>query len=502
MQGLNADSETNPFVNKLGNAVLNPYFGQVDIRDVEASPNVNSAAYERLINAVGRDTTGIDVLSLQGVLPDADINRLLDVKAKRLYEEAGFTKNLPTNVTVKMLENLGKKLNVNIDTKSNGFKSLSLRLTGQPNFNKLNGQQKRLVYSFLSTLPAHEGNVITLPDFSPRPYTLNEYNQVVEVLNTGSTPTIPNIVAALGLNPNNLADKRVATRLRQDLFSAGIVDQKCSKYKFNANGEWTLNSVEQSKIQNDPEVKQELKDIQKFRNLLGASFEKMNLPEVSVRLDKAIQTRVGQANPDAEGQFDPVWSEVFLSVAKAKEGTTTEQEVLDNLSKTMGHELFHAAVFLDLFSPQERANLDNYVRNNELNNKTATEVLGKEQLNILKEELGRMPTYLEAVEYRYNTLDNQNLNSVDLLEEANALLFEDYIENKKLSGKPKSLMEKTKKFFTSINNGLNELGYRTYEDVFDKLIGGEIGTRERYGDTKQSVEVIGVDEFGSPTRNY
>ena len=502
MQGLDADSETNPFVNKLGNAVLNPYFGQLDIRDIEASPNVNSAAYERLINAVGREATGIDVLSLQGVLPEADINRLLDVKAKRLYEEAGLTKNLPTNVTVKMMENLGKKLNVNIDTKSNGFKSLSLRLTGQPNFNKLNSQQKRLVYSFLSTLPAHEGDAITLPDFSPRPYTLNEYNQVVEVLNTGSAPTIPNIGKALGLNPNNLADKRVATRLRQDLVSAGIVDQKGSKYKFNANGEWTLNSVEQSKIQNDPQAKQELKDIQKFRNLLGASFEKMNLPEVSVRLDKAIQTRVGQANPEAEGQFDPVWSEVFLSVAKAKEGTTTEQEVLDNLSKTMGHELFHAAVFLDLFSPQERANLDNYVRNNELNNKTATEVLGKEQLNVLKEDLGRMPTYLEAVEFRYNTIDNQNLNSVDLLEEANALLFEDYIENKKLSGKPRSLMERTKKFFTSINNGLNELGYQTYEDVFDKLVGGEIGTRERYGDTNQSVEVIGIDEFGAPTRNY
>ena len=502
MQGLNADSETNPFVNKLGNAVLNPYFGKIDIRDIEASPNVNSAAYERLINAVGREATGVDILSLQGVLPQADINRLLDIKAKRLYEEAGFTKNLPTNVTVKMIENLGKKLNVNIDTKSNGFKSLSLRLTGQPNFNKLNGQQKRLIYSFLSTLPAHEGNVITLPDFSPRPYTLNEYNQVVEVLNTGSAPTIPNIVKALGLNPNNLADKRVATRLRQDLVSAGIVDQKGSKYKFNANGEWTLNSVEQSKIQNDPQAKQEIKDIQKFRNLLSTALERMNLPEVALRLDKAIQTRVGQANPEAEGQFDPVWSEVFLSVAKAKEGTTTEQEVLDKLSKTMGHELFHAAVFLDLFSPQERANLDNYVRNNELNNKTATEVLGKEQLNVLKEDLGRMPTYLEAVEFRYNTIDNQNLNSVDLLEEANALLFEDYIENKKLSGKPRSLMERIKKFFTSINNGLNELGYQTYEDVFDKLVGGEIGTRERYGDTNQSVEVIGVDEFGAPTRNY
>jgi hypothetical protein len=168
----------------------------------------------------------------------------------------------------------------------------------------------------------------------------------------------------------------------------------------------------------------------------------------------------------------------------------------------MGHELFHAAVFLDLFSPQERANLNNYVTNKELSDKTAETLLGKEQLNVLKEDLGRMPTYLEAIEFRYNNIDNQNLNSVDLLEEANALLFEDYIENKKLSGKPRSLMERTKKFFTSINNGLNELGYQTYEDVFDKLVGGEIGTRERYGDTNQSVEVIGIDEFGTPTRNY
>ena len=35
-----------------------------------------------------------------------------------------------------------------------------------------------------------------------------------------------------GLNPNNIADKRTATRLRQDLVFAGIVDKKGSKYKF------------------------------------------------------------------------------------------------------------------------------------------------------------------------------------------------------------------------------------------------------------------------------
>ena len=503
MQGLNVDAETNPLVNKLGNAILNPYFGQIDIEDINQSSNVNSAAYERLINVVGKDATGIDVLSLQGVLPETDINRLLDIKAKKLYQDANVGKNLPSNITIKMFENLGKKLNLNIDTTSNGFKSLALRLTGQPNVNKLSNAQKRLVYSFLNTLPQHEGTTVSLPDFSSRPYTTNEYNQVVDSLNSGNAPTIPNIVTALGLNPNDINDKRIATRLRQDLVSAGIIDKKGSKYKFNANGEWSLNRTQQVAIENDPQTRIDLKEIQKFRSLLSEQFKKMGLPEISLKIDNAIQTRVGQSNPDAEGQFDLVWSEVLLSVAKAREGTTSEQEVLENLSKTMGHELFHATKFLDLFSIQEINNLNNFVKNNELNAASAETLLGKDNLKILTDSLGRTPTYLEAIEFRYNTLDNQNLNNEALLEEANALLFEDHINNKrKLAGQPRALMERTKKFFSTVNNGLNELGFQTYEDVFDKLVSGEIGTRERTDKTQQPFEVTRMDEYGRPQGSY
>ena len=500
MQGLNSDSL---LTNKLGNQILNPYFGQIDIEDINQSSNVNSAAYERLINAVGKDATSIDVLSLQGVLPEADINRLLDIKAKKLYQDANVGKNLPSNITIKMFENLGKKLNLNIDTTSNGFKSLALRLTGQPDVNKLSNAQKRLVYSFLNTLPQHEGTVVSLPDFSSRPYTLNEYNQVVDSLNSGNSPTIPNIITALGLNPNDINDKRTATRLRQDLVSAGIVDKKGSKYKFNANGEWSLNRAQQAAIENNPQTKTDLKEIQKFRSLLSEQFKKMGLPEISLKIDNAIQTKVGQINPQAEGQFDPIWSEVFLNVAKAKEGTTSEQEVIENLSTTLGHELFHATKFLDLFSIQEINNLNNFVRNNELNAASAETLLGKDNLKILTDSLGRTPTYLEAIEFRYNTLDNQNLNNEALLEEANALLFEDHINNKrKLAGQPRALMERTKKFFSTVNNGLNELGFQTYEDVFDKLIIGEIGTRERTSKTQQPFEVTRMDEYGRPQGSY
>ena len=503
MQGLNVDAETNPLVNKLGNAILNPYFGQIDIEDINQSSNVNSAAYERLINVVGKDATGIDVLSLQGALPATDINRLLDIKAKKLYQDANVGKNLPSNITIKMFENLGKKLNLNIDTTSNGFKSLALRLTGQPNVNKLNNAQKRLVYSFLNTLPQHEGTTVSLPDFSSRPYTLNEYNQVVDSLNSGNSPTIPNIITALGLNPNDINDKRTATRLRQDLVSAGIIDKKGSKYKFNVNGEWSLNRAQQVAIESDPQTKTDLKEIQKFRSLLSEQFKKMGLPEISLKIENAVQNKVGQINPQAEGQFDPIWSEVFLNVAKAKEGTTSEQEVIENLSQTLGHELFHAAKFLDLFSIQEINNLNNFVKNNELNAASAETLLGKDNLKILTDSLGRTPTYLEAIEFRYNTLDNQNLNNEALLEEANALLFEDHINNKrKLAGQPRALMERTKKFFSTVNNGLNELGFQTYEDVFDKLVSGEIGTRERTNKTQQSFEVTRMDEYGRPQGSY
>lgn len=503
IQGLNVDAEENPLINKLGNTITNPYFGQLDMVDVTSSPNINFAAYERLTNAIGKDATNIDIFSLQGVLPEADINRLLDVKAKKYYQEANIDKKLPANVTVKMIENLGKKLNLNIDTTSNGFKSLSLKLTGQPNVNKLNNTQKRLVYSFLNTLPQHEGTTVSLPDFSPRPYTINEYNHVVDSLNSGNAPTIPNIVTALGLNPNDINDKRTATRLRQDLVFAGIVDKKGSKYKFNANGEWSLNRAQQVSIENDPQTKTNLQEIQKLRSTVVGLLEQYNLTDLSLKLDKAIQTRIGQSNPDAEGQFDPVWSEIFLNVAKAKEGTTSEQEVLENLSQTLGHELFHAAKFLDLFSNQEINNLNNFVKNNELNKTSAETLLGKDNLKILTDTLGRAPTYLEAIEFRYNILDNQNLNNEELTEEANALLFEDYINNKKkLAGQPRALMERTKKFFSSINNGLNELGFQTYEDVFDKLVSGEIGERERINNSTKPSRIERVDQFGINRGGY
>ena len=502
IQGLNTNVEENPFLNRLGNSITNPYFGQLDMVDVSSSPNINFAAYERLTNAIGKDATHVDVLSLQGVLPEADINRLLDLKAKKYYSEANIDKKLPNNITIKMIENLGKKLNLDIDTTSNGFKSLSLKLTGEPNVNKQSNTQKRLVYSFLNTLPQHEGSKIGLPDFSPRSYTIKEYNQVVDSLNSGKSPTLPNIISALGLNPNNPADKRTATRLRQDLVFAGIVNKKGSKYNFNVNGEWSLNRAQQVAIDSDPQTKIERQEIEKFRSVVVSTYENIGMPEIATKLDNAIKTRLGQINSTADGQFDPVWSEIFLSLAKAKEGTTNEQEVLENLTLTLGHELFHAAKFLDLFSIQEINNLNNTVRNDSISEESA-KILLKENFKILKNNLGRLPTYFEAIEFRYNTLDNQNLNNQELLEEASATLFEDYIRNrKKLSLQPKNLMERTKKLFTSINNGFNELGFQTYEDVFDRFVSGEVGQRERINNKTKPSRVERIDQYGINQGSY
>ena len=219
MQGLNVDEEKGGFVNSFGNQMLNPYLGQLEIEEIrENILDFNPAAYERLINAIGEDATGVDAISIINDLSNQDFDALMNKKAVHLNP------NVPKNVTAKMFENLKKRINVEVNVNSNAFKSLALKLTGEPNINKMSNPQKRLVYAFLTSLPVHEGTTISLPDFSPRPYSMEEYNRVVDSLNAGNIPNLSTIAVSLGLNPQDVSSKRVATRLREDLVSAGIVD--------------------------------------------------------------------------------------------------------------------------------------------------------------------------------------------------------------------------------------------------------------------------------------
>ena len=502
MQGLNVDEEKGGFVNSFGNQMLNPYLGQLEIEEIrENILDFNPAAYERLINAIGEDATGVDAISIINDLSNQDFDALMNKKAVHLNP------NVPKNVTAKMFENLKKRINVEVNVNSNAFKSLALKLTGEPNINKMSNPQKRLVYAFLTSLPVHEGTTISLPDFSPRPYSMEEYNRVVDSLNAGNIPNLSTIAVSLGLNPQDVSSKRVATRLREDLVSAGIVDKRGSKYKFNKNGDWSLLRAQQVANATDPQTQEEQEEIRKFRNYAVEELNRMGLNDIALRLDTAIQERQGQTTPDADGAFDPVWKEIFLALGKAKEGATSEAEVLSNLIRTLGHEGIHAIRFLDLFSQTEWNNLVNYIVSTPIGNKELGELIGTKNVDAMKEvyptALGKNPTYFEAIDFRYKTMEGLDINVDTAQEEAVALLFEHYLDQKKnVAGQPRAFLERIKKFFTAINNGLNDAGYQTYDDIFDKIVNGTIGERERTDQTKKPVIINLEDSQGRPAGTY
>ena len=58
MQGLDVDEDVGGFADNLGNKMLNPYMGQIEIDEIrENFLAYNPSAYERLINAIGEDAT-------------------------------------------------------------------------------------------------------------------------------------------------------------------------------------------------------------------------------------------------------------------------------------------------------------------------------------------------------------------------------------------------------------------------------------------------------------
>ena len=84
-------------------------------------------------------------------------------------------------------------------------------------------------------------------------------------------------------------------------------------------------------------------------------------------------------------------------------------------------------------------------------------------------------------------------------EEAVAELFRDYADNKiKLSGKPRTLMQRIKDFFVGIVKGNNDVGISSVEDIFDNIRSGNIGARGIISSEKRPFQMILNRDFGDP----
>ena len=497
---------------ELGSLLNDPYFNTVELGEIVTDDLkiTNRAAFERILNAVGRDATTFDIQVIKKALSEKDFNILMKAKADSLSDRTRGVKS-PTRVSRKTFENLKKKLNVEIDTKSDTFKRLSQRLTGESNYNKLSNAQKSFIYSFLSSLPAHEGDTISLPDLTSRTWLKEDYSRVVDSLFNGNPPTINHIATILGLDPNNINSKRTATRLRNDLLSAGIIEKRGTKYVLNKGGAWSLNRQAQQDLATDPNAQENLKQNLDYLENLKKALVEMNIPELNLNVIPMLDSEIERAHSVRDdgivGIYNPALRQVMLDVVsavrsaknKAGKADVTWDAVYKELLKTLTHETGHGAMDLDLFSPSEKKNFRDSTKAKKISRSLVNEIFGdKTTFMKLRDRLGRAPTYMDVAEIVYSGTTPENIQ-----EEASMMLLEDIHEGKsKVVGQPRALANRLTKFLESIYRGFDEAGFQTTEDIYDKLISGEIGARTRTDVTKEEVTVESYDEFGRPQETY
>jgi len=498
---------------RISEFMLDPYESKIAIEEIKNDTFIfNQPQFNRILNAIGENTTEFNVLHLQKVLNVKDFDTLLNQKAEDLLFRKTNTMP-PVRIKKKDITNLSEELNINIDFQSNGFKSLSLKLVGQSDYNKMNNAQKRYLYSFLKTLPVNETDNKNFPDMSRRDYSVKQKEQVIDSLIKNPKKTnLNDISLSLGLDPTVIENKRLASRVREDLVISGVINKTGSKYKFNPQGSWILSRQNQIDLNNDPTLQEDLNKTLRFQEFFENKLKELNLPDIITKLKQGIISVNGQKDQEALGVFNPSLKEIILSVASARENAlaknnkATEQDILNELTVTFGHETVHATKLLDLFSAQEWQNLTNATASTLVPRKTVEEVTGSKQAySQYIQNLGRKPTYfdLQRDAYKNQEYDSAEEAQETVVEEAVALLLEDWFKNQiKLNGQSKGIANKTKDFFKAINNGLEYSGFQTYENIFNKLLSGKIGKRERVNQYSKPIPVTVRDEFGNVLSTY
>ena len=259
------------------------------------------------------------------------------------------------------------------------------------------------------------------------------------------------------------ADKRVARKQRVDdqVGQAPAVSPEA----FAAESARFLAAEAVNKTRKDTYTAQE----QKVFNALSKRLKRLNLPDVRLTTEKLIR------DPDGgfvEGEYNPESGKKILTLSmEAIDPNATPQEQYDVLRGVMNHEVIHALKDLGLFTPKEY--------------ETLVRTAAKKKYVAMKngEAVERRYTYLERAQSMYSTSDLAIQE-----EESVAELFRDYADRKiKLSGKPRTLMERIKDFFNAIFRGHDDADITSAEDIFDDIISGKIGERER-GEPTADVE--------------
>jgi len=435
----NLDS-TNPFISNLGQAFSNPYYDGISIQELESI----GVAPDVIKNIT--DATGNKLQVPINVLKDNLSKKQFDTIMTTRSESGVLGETLsPKSITEATFKKLFKDKNVEFDVNSDAFKQLALQYTAETDINKMSIAQKRVLYSVINRLPSSP-ELISLPDFSNRSYSLNDYNKALQAITETSKPTLKTIREATGLNGV------AAKKLRQDLITAGYVEEQNGKYKFKGTGNKKFN--DQGVL-----VDEEILEVNQDLDNLIESFRKNLPPKVGIKFEKYIRDQQGNVKRDAEGSFNPVFNQIIVAIDRAGlDFKNKPEQSLDDLAKVLGHESWHALRQADVFTQAEYNTLVNYVRNTKPKNSDKT------YYELALEEYGGRPEYD---------------NDADIVEEGIAKVYEDYIDNKKnVTGRPASILNKVSTFFERTVNALNENGFQTANDIVERSLSGKLANRE------------------------
>ena len=386
------------------------------------------------------------------------------------------------------LLNILEKKNITSDINSPEVQYIFKRLVGEADISSMSTSQRAYLVKELSTRLPVLPQPATIPDFTPNPYTAEQYETALEnSLSTGdgSVISIKEVLGDVG------SDKRanvIATAINKKLLSNGLIDSE------GVFQERLL--LEAPKVVEEKAVSVDLEpysesDPTSFPDITGIPdpivFEKnfkkklksLGLEDVGLRvlgtLRDAPTTRDGtliyEKGDDKKvgrtvAYYKPSVKTIFLGIDRSSQALSnqgqevTPQALEDALAEVLDHEMVHAVRDLDLWTKKEWESLERLAK---------TKMFpGKDNITFFDEARGR---YSE-------------LSPVGQMEEAVAELIRVGRKDKSLiTGKPKSLIKKMFSFFEKLSNAIKGSGFNTLDQVFESTLGslesGEIGARTR-----------------------
>ena len=363
------------------------------------------------------------------------------------------------------LEEIGTVLqekNITSSVDSPEVKYVFEKIVNESDVSKMTPSQRMFLAQEIRKLPVVP-EPASLPDFRPKPYTKEQYNNAIDYVAQTGDGTVENIERNLGDIGSVNRVKTVASALHRDLKKAGLIGKSDEVSVRSA-----LPSPEALVSEPIPtmQVSEEAKQLEKA---LSEDLQGIGLDDIRLRvLDELKVGRVtregelvpeGKATEDTEAYFKPMSKTVFLALDKVTDTARdqTPEARRAALTDLLNHEVVHGVRALDLWTGKEWSLLENLARK-----KT---VPGRK---------GNITFYRDAQEaYR-------DLDAVGRMEEAVAELIRYGQRDKRLiTGKPKSLVERMYSFFEKTGNALRGTGFQSFEDVINRLETGEIGARER-----------------------